>query len=75
MHATSTPRTTRLTCIAYGNGAHPGHLWCLRLHCTRPYAVCVTSPPEHAGPLSAHCIGLTGHAAGERDRWQRLNLI
>eukprot|EP00965_Chrysotila_dentata_P136111 4499832-Pleurochrysis_carterae.AAC.1 len=62
MHATPTPKTTRVTRTAYGkNGARPGHLWCLMsLHCTRPCAVCVTSPPALTVPLSAHCIGLRG---------------
>eukprot|EP00965_Chrysotila_dentata_P100868 3332043-Pleurochrysis_carterae.AAC.1 len=30
MHATPTPRTTRVTrCAAYGNGARLHHQWCL----------------------------------------------
>eukprot|EP00965_Chrysotila_dentata_P036757 1223483-Pleurochrysis_carterae.AAC.1 len=39
MHATPTPRTKRVTRTAYGNGARPGHLWCLSLQCTCPCAV------------------------------------
>eukprot|EP00965_Chrysotila_dentata_P175414 5789968-Pleurochrysis_carterae.AAC.2 len=60
MHATSKPRTTRVTRTAYGNGARPGHLWCLRLHYTRLWAVCVTSPPAHTAPLSAHALASGG---------------
>eukprot|EP00965_Chrysotila_dentata_P084292 2783666-Pleurochrysis_carterae.AAC.1 len=71
MHATSTPRTTRVTRTAYDNGARLGHPFCLRLYCIRLCAVCVASPPARTEPLSAHCIGLMGHPAGERDRRQR----
>eukprot|EP00965_Chrysotila_dentata_P160815 5310764-Pleurochrysis_carterae.AAC.1 len=43
MHDTPTPRTTHVTRTAYGNGARPCNLWCLRLHRTRLCAVCVLS--------------------------------
>eukprot|EP00965_Chrysotila_dentata_P067388 2230278-Pleurochrysis_carterae.AAC.1 len=71
MHTAPTPRTTRVTRTAYGNGARPCHLWCLSLHWTRLCAVCVTSPPASTAPRSTDCIGLKGQAAGKRDRRQR----
>eukprot|EP00965_Chrysotila_dentata_P105326 3478588-Pleurochrysis_carterae.AAC.1 len=71
MHATPTPKTKRVTRTAYGNGTRPCDLWCLRQHCTRLCAACVPSPPVRTAPLSTHCTGLRGQAAGKRDRRQR----
>eukprot|EP00965_Chrysotila_dentata_P096314 3183001-Pleurochrysis_carterae.AAC.1 len=71
MHANPTPRTTRLTRTADGNGARPCHFWCLRPHRTRLCADCVPSEPVRTAPLSTHCTGLRGQAAGKCDRRQR----
>eukprot|EP00965_Chrysotila_dentata_P013553 449562-Pleurochrysis_carterae.AAC.1 len=60
MHATPTPRTTRVTRTAHGNGARHCHLWCLSLHCTRLCAVCVPLPPARTAPLSTRTALASG---------------
>eukprot|EP00965_Chrysotila_dentata_P079880 2634484-Pleurochrysis_carterae.AAC.2 len=72
MHATSMPRTTRVTRTAHGNGASAPSIdgACART----TFAFMLFARPRRSlrtAPLSTHCTGLRGHAAGERDRRQR----
>eukprot|EP00965_Chrysotila_dentata_P039818 1322774-Pleurochrysis_carterae.AAC.2 len=73
MHATPMPKKTRVTRTAHGNGVRPHQLWCLHLHCIRPNAVCVPSPPAPHGASehASHWLQGAAHAAGERDRRQQ----
>eukprot|EP00965_Chrysotila_dentata_P043723 1453820-Pleurochrysis_carterae.AAC.2 len=45
MHNTPTPRTTRVTRTAHGDGARPHRSWFLVALKLRLHAVCVPSPP------------------------------
>eukprot|EP00965_Chrysotila_dentata_P101000 3336407-Pleurochrysis_carterae.AAC.5 len=58
MHATPTPRMTRVTRTAHGNGARPHYRWLFGRTALRFYVVCVPSTPVCTAPLSAHCKDL-----------------
>eukprot|EP00965_Chrysotila_dentata_P078581 2589689-Pleurochrysis_carterae.AAC.1 len=60
MHANLTPRTTRVTHTAHGDGARPHRRWCSGRTALRLHGVCVPSPPVRTAPLSAHCMASGG---------------
>eukprot|EP00965_Chrysotila_dentata_P095466 3155273-Pleurochrysis_carterae.AAC.1 len=72
MHANPTPRTTRVTHTARATvrASTVGGVL-VALHSAFMLFACPQRRPVRTAPLSAHCNGLRGQAAGERDRRQR----